>query len=73
MISGRVCKANLIELVANNMGTFGAAYGASRVDAVDECGDANNCFDLFLIGICQGLIAVRSTLWPMARSLVMRQ
>ena len=46
VISGWVCEANLIEIVFDDVSTFEAAYGTSRLDTQGECGDSNNGFGL---------------------------
>ena len=46
VISGWVCDASQIEIVFDDTSTFEAAYGTSRVDTLEECGDANNGFGL---------------------------
>jgi len=44
VISGWVCEANQILIVFDDISTFEAAYGTSRVDTQGECNDSNNGF-----------------------------
>jgi hypothetical protein len=46
VISGFVCEAFLIEIEFDGNATFEAAYGTSRGDTQDVCGDTNNGFSL---------------------------
>ena len=46
IISGWVCEANRIEIVFDEGAPLEAAYGTSRGDTYDRCGDTNNGFGL---------------------------
>ena len=48
VISGWACEADIVEIVIDGSITLEAAYGTSRPDTEDACGDRQNGFSLLL-------------------------